>query len=129
MTDERELMIAAAARVLDPDNASPAATRELAAQVLEEAMDAARGSPAGPPPSWQPDLSDPGQALARRVQEALEREFDGEELFPCVVVVQENRTRRVGMAATAIGMNDVVHLLTLGRGAAMRVIREQGERQ
>jgi hypothetical protein len=99
---------------------------QRASEAMHAAWEATKDEETGTPPSWQPDLSDPGQALARRVQEALEREFDGEELFPCVVVVQENRSRRIGLAATAISFGEVEQLIMLGRGAARRSLRQQG---
>lgn len=76
-----------------------------------------------PVPNFQPDLNDPAQALARRVQGALEREFAGEDLFPCVVVVADNASGRVGLAATAISLQEVDNVLLLGRGAARRAVR------
>lgn len=102
----------------DPRERAARAVREFVALVDEHTEDV--------PPNWQPDLSDPAQALARRVQAALEREFDGEPLFPCCVVVQENTTRRVGLAATAMGLEGVDSLLLLGRGAARRAVRHAG---
>lgn len=77
-------------------------------------------------PSWQPDLSDPAQALSHRVQLAIAKEFDGEPYFPCAVVVQDNMTGRVGIAATAITLGEVDQLLLLGRGAARRSVRQHG---
>jgi hypothetical protein len=97
---------------------------QRASEAMHAAWEATKDEETGTPPSWQPDLSDPGQALARRVQEALEREFDGEELFPCIVVVQENRSRRIGLAATEISFGEVEQLLMLGRGAARRSLRQ-----
>lgn len=81
----------------------------------------------GTGPNWQPDMSDAGQALARRVQAALEREFDGEPLFRCAVVVQENTTRRVGIAATGMNMDELDAFLLMGRGAAKRADRRARE--
>lgn len=101
---------------------------ELASRALHAAWEATKDDVTGPPPSWQPDLSDPAQALAHRVQGALNREFDGEPLFPCVVVVSEPVTQRVGFAATAITLGEVDELLLLGRGAAKRAVRQHGGR-
>lgn len=96
----------------------------IAEGIIEASVEAIYSTPSGTQPSLQPDLSDPGQALAHRVQRALEREFDGEPLFPCVVVVEENMTRRVGVAATAVGLENVDRLLMLGRGTVRRTLRE-----
>jgi hypothetical protein len=106
--------------------ASLGVSRERASQAMHAAWEATKDDGETAVPSWQPDLSDPGQALARRVQAALEREFDGEELFPCVVVVQENRSRRVGIAATMISLGEIDQLLLLGRGVARRSARRHG---
>lgn len=115
--DMREKMVQTVA-------ASLGVSEGRASAALHAAWEATKDDKGGAPPSWQPDLSDPGQALARRVQGALEREFEGEELFPCVVVVQENRSRRIGFAATAIELGEVDQLLMLGRGAARRAVRQ-----
>lgn len=112
-----------------------AAIAERLGVTLEDASDAMHAAWAATaddrsgsaPPSWQPDLSDPGQALARRVQAALEREFGGEPLFPCVVVVQEPLSNRVGLAVTAIGLGEADTLLMLGRGAVRRTRRHYGD--
>lgn len=101
-------------------------SRSLASDALERVWEETKDVRSGAPPSWQPDLSDPGQALARRVQGALEREFDGEPLFRAIVVVEEPVSRRVGIAATAMNWGDVDELLMLGRGAAKRTVRQYG---
>lgn len=103
-------------------------TRERASAAMHRAWDATKDDGKGAPPSWQPDLSNPGQALARRVQAALEREFAGEPLFPCVVVVEEQMTRMIGFAATAISLGEADQLLMLGRGAARRAVRQHEAR-
>jgi hypothetical protein len=72
---------------------------EDASRAMHAAWEATKDDEKGTPFSRQPDLSNPGQALARRVQAALEREFSGEELFPVVVVVQA-RTNHIGLAVT-----------------------------
>lgn len=77
------------------------------------------------PWSKDPNLQNPGVALAHRVQECLTREFSGEEIFPAVVVVQA-RDGHVGMAATAITVDQVEQLLRLGIGAARRNRRQHG---
>jgi hypothetical protein len=99
---------------------------EDASRAMHAAWEATKDDEKGTPFSRQPDLSNPGQALARRVQEALEREFSGEELFPCVVVVQA-RTNHIGIAATALDAGEVEQLLMLGRGAARRSLRQHGQ--
>lgn len=101
-------------------------SHERASEAMHKAWEATKDDERGAPPSWQPDLSDPGQALARRVQGALEQEFDGEPLFPCAVVVQEPMTGRIGIAATQIPFGEVDQLLMLGRGAARRSGRHYG---
>lgn len=102
-------------------------SRERASEAMHAAWEATKDVVDGTPPSWQPDMNDPGQALARRVQAALEREFAGEELFPCCVVVQEPMSGRMGLAATGLAtMGEVDHHLMLGRGAARRTARQHG---
>lgn len=76
-------------------------------------------------PSWQPDLSNPGHALAHRVQQAITREFDGEEMFEACVVVRA-RTGHIGMAATMITFEEVEWLLRMGIGSARRTVRQHG---
>lgn len=98
--------------------------REQASAAMNAAWEATKDVRGGGPPSWQPDMDDPGQRLARRVQAALEREFSDEPLFPCVVVVQDDRSRRIGIAATAIHFADVELLLRLGMGTARRIDRQ-----
>jgi hypothetical protein len=110
---ERMVQVIAASLGVSPERASAA---------MHAAWDATKGDGAKPP-SWQPDLNDPGQALAHRVQLALAREIDGEDLFSCVVVVQAP-TGHIGIAATAIDFGDVDQLLMLGRGAARRAVRQ-----
>jgi hypothetical protein len=117
----RDKMVAA---IADELGVSP----ERASAAMHRAWELTKDDEAGAPPSWQPDLSDPAQALARRVQAALEQEFDGEPLFPCVVVVQEPMTGRVGFAATQIPLGEADQLLLLGRGAARRAVRQHGGR-
>lgn len=95
-------------------------------EAMHLAWEATKDVVGGAPMSWQPDLSDPAQALAHRAQMALTREFDGEPLFPACVVVQDNMTGRIGIAATAIELGDVDQLLLLGRGAARRSVRQHG---
>jgi len=115
--DMRERMVKAIADHLG-------VTPERASAAMNAAWESTKDVKTGAAPSWQPDLSDPGQALARRVQEALEREFGGDPPFSCVVVVQDPATNRVGLAATAIDFGDVELLLMLGRGAAKRAVRQ-----
>lgn len=102
---------------------------QAVSDAMHEAWDATRDLETGTGFSWQPDLSNPGQALAHRVQQALEREFDGEDLFPCVVVVQDLMSNHIGLAATAVPAGEIDHLLLLGRGAAKRTVRQALERQ
>jgi hypothetical protein len=99
---------------------------EDASRAMHAAWEATKDDETGTPPSWQPDLSNPGEALARRVQAALEREFSGEELFPVVVVVQA-RTGHIGLAVTDLDFGGVEQLLMLGRGAARRSLRQHGQ--
>lgn len=99
---------------------------QRASAAMHRAWEATKDDETSAPPSWQPDLSDPAQALARRAQAALEQEFDGEPLFPCAVVVQEPMTGRIGIAATQIPLGEVDQLLLLGRGAARRSVRQHG---
>jgi hypothetical protein len=117
--DMREKMVAVLAERLG-------VSREDASDAMHAVWEATKDVKGGAPPSWQPDLSDPAQALARRVQAALEREFEGEPLFPCVVVVQDTLSNRIGFAATAIDLGEADQLLMLGRGAARRAARQAG---
>jgi hypothetical protein len=117
VNDMRERMVRAMADYLDVSD-------QRVSEAMDVAFQATKDIKGGAPPSWQPDMSDAGQALARRAQSALEHEFEGEPLFPCVVVVQEPTTHRIGIAATAIDFGDVDQLLMLGRGAARRAVRQ-----
>jgi hypothetical protein len=58
------------------------------------------------------------------VQEALEREFQGEPIFGAMVVVEEPQTRRIGVAATVRSLEEADLLLMLGRGVVKRAIRK-----
>lgn len=119
----RAKMVAALAEFLDIDY-------ELASQALHHTWEATKDVRTGgdTPATWQPDLENPGQALAHRVQMAMTAEFDGEELFPAVVVVQA-REGHVGLAVTAIQFNDAEWLLRMGIGAIRRTVRQQGDGQ
>jgi hypothetical protein len=97
---------------------------ETAQRALDDFMALADELADDPRPDFQPDLSDPGQALARRVQEALEREFQGEPIFGAMVVVEEPQTRRIGVAATVRSLEEADLLLMLGRGVVKRAIRK-----
>lgn len=76
--------------------------------------------------SHDPNVSNPGIALAHRVQMAISEEFSGEDLFPAIVVVQ-SPTGHIGLAATAISAAEIEHLLRLGIGAVRRNLRQHGE--
>lgn len=115
--DMRDRMVAAVASTLG-------VTHEAASEAMHNAWEATKDVREGSPPSWQPDLTDPGQALAHRVQMALEREFAGEPLFSVVTVVEDPATRRIGMATTLRDFGSVEQLLMLGRGAARRAVRQ-----
>jgi hypothetical protein len=125
MNDSRPMgAVLAALRDIEQGVADPAARarqalRDFVALIDEHAEPANFG--------MRPDLNDAGHALAHRVQQALTREFDGEELFPCVVVVEEPVQRSIGIAATAVPLEGVDQLLMLGRGAVRRVIRQSSD--
>lgn len=113
-------------RMVDAVSAELGVSRERASAAMHAAWEATKDHRGGAaPPSYQPDLADPGQALAHRVQAALEREFTGERLFPCVVVVQDGRSGRVGVAATAVTLAE--QLVRLGAGTLRRQARQFGE--
>lgn len=97
---------------------------ERASAALDHVWEATKDDGAEAPPSWQPDLDDPAQALAHRVQLALEREFAGEPLFPTCVLVEDPDTRRIGLAATALAAGEIESFLLLGRGMVRRVLRQ-----
>lgn len=122
MTDPfRQRMVVALAEFL----AIPEDRASAAMNHIWEATKDYRGQ--GGPPRSTPDPADPGHALAHRIQMMLEREFDGEEAFPCVVTVQDNRTRRVGIAISGIPWDEAEPLLRLGMGTVRRQHRQYGE--
>lgn len=99
---------------------------ERASDAMHAMWEATKDIDGGSGPwTHEPNLKNPGIALAHRVQMAMAREFDGEDYFPAVVVVQ-SRTGHVGLAATAITGGEVENLLRLGIGAARRNTRQHG---
>jgi hypothetical protein len=73
-----------------------------------------------------PNVTSPGIQLAHRVQACLDREFSDEDLFAAVVLVR-SPTGHIGLATTAISIEEVEQLLRLGIGAARRNSRQHGD--
>lgn len=114
--NERELMVTTLAERLGIDQAR-------AEDALMAAFDAVHVSPVAG--GWTPQPRDglAGVQLAKRVEDAVAKEFDGEPLFPCCIVVQDERSGQIGLAAISLLADDVPRFLLLGRGAAMRGLR------
>lgn len=117
----REKMVDAFSEFLDIPRERASAAMHHAWEVTKDVKE-----PGSSPPSYTPDLSNSGVALAHRVELAMAMEFSGEDMFPAVVVVQ-SRDGHIGIASMLLSLSESEWLLRLGIGAVRRSLRQHGE--
>ena len=108
----RAKMVAALAEFLDIDY-------ERASKALDAVYAATNNTGDRDIFKIDPNLQNPGVAIAHRIQAAVCREFEGEQIIPAVCVAQA-ASGHVGLAASSVATEEIENLLLLGLRAVRR---------